>query len=412
MPGESPLSMMQPPGQRLHKPAAGPARRRRRRRLWPVIASAAVIVVVLAFGWVWLWYYAAGLADRRLAGWVEREAAAGRVYSCGAQTIGGFPFRVEARCADVVTALDSNRPPYTLRAKTITVATQVFHPTLMVADITGPLTLAESGRPPSFFADWSRAQVSVHGLPPDPDGASVSLDQPRLDRAGAAPGAAPGAAGVTIFTADHADLQGRVIGGSPRNNPVIEAVLHLAAAAAPTLHPLAAQPTDTELDAVLRGFKDLSPKPWAARFREMQAAGGGIEIKYLRIAQADTVIVGAGTLSVNAHGKLDGLLRVAVVGIENIVPRLGVDRLIGRGINRLTGAGGTSAQGFETLDRLVPGLGGAVRDSADASLIENLKKMGEPTEVDNKPAIVLPLRFADGAIYLGLLPLGEVPPLF
>jgi hypothetical protein len=187
--------------------------------------------------------------------------------------------------------------------------------------------------------------------------------------------------------------------------------VHLAAASAPTLHPLVAEPIEAEVDTVLRGFKDLSPKPWADRFREMQAAGGGLDIKLLRVARPDAIIVGEGTLTVNAHGKLDGLIRVAIVGIERIVPLLGVDRMIGRGIDRLAGSDNAS-QGLGALDRLVPGLGGALRDTANASLIDNLKKMGQPTEVDNKPAIVLPLRFSDGSIYLGMLRVGEVPPLF
>ena len=38
--------------------------------------------------------------------------------------------------------------------------------------------------------------------------------------------------------------------------------------------------------------------------------------------------------------------------------------------------------------------------------------MGEPTAIDKRPAIVLPLRFSDGAIYLGMLRVGEAPPLF
>ena len=38
--------------------------------------------------------------------------------------------------------------------------------------------------------------------------------------------------------------------------------------------------------------------------------------------------------------------------------------------------------------------------------------MGQPTSIDKQPAIVLPLRFADGAIYLGMLRVGEVPSLF
>jgi len=162
---------------------------------------------------------------------------------------------------------------------------------------------------------------------------------------------------------------------------------------------------------VLRGFKDLAPKRWADRFREMQAAGGSLEVKSLRFARSDAIVIGEGAVTVNAHGKLDGTIRVAIVGVERIIPLLGIDRIVGRSIDRLAGSDG-AGQGLSALDRLVPGLGNALRDTANASLVDNLKKMGQPTEVDKKPAIVLPLRFADGAVYLGMVPLGDVPPLF
>ena len=38
--------------------------------------------------------------------------------------------------------------------------------------------------------------------------------------------------------------------------------------------------------------------------------------------------------------------------------------------------------------------------------------MGQPATVDNKPAVMLPLRFADGSIYLGMLRLGEARRCF
>ena len=80
------------------------------------------------------------------------------------------------------------------------------------------------------------------------------------------------------------------------------------------------------------------------------------------------------------EGKLNGVVRVAIVGIEQIVPLLGIDRMIGQGIDQLSGRSGT-------LDRLVPGLSATIRETANASVIENLKKMGEPTTIDNRPAI-------------------------
>jgi hypothetical protein len=399
MSGQSPLSMMRPPVQQVQKPAG----RRARRRAWPII-TLVLIVIALALIWVGLWYYAASVADRTLAGWVEREAAAGRSYSCGSQSIGGFPLQIDARCVDAAVETKNQNPPYLVKAKSVNFTAEVWRPTGLKGDVTGPLALSQAGQPPLVVADWTRAHLTVRGVPPDPESVFAQLDGSHLDRADGT--------GESLFKAEHADLQARIAAGSARDNPVIEVTLHLKAATAPTLYPALAAPIDAELEAVLRGFKDLSPKPWADRFREMQAAGGGVEIKSLRIARTDVIVVGAGTLSVNAKGKVDGLVRVAIVGIERLVPLLGVDRLIAQGIDRLSGSNGSAAQAAGALDRLIPGLGGALRESANSSLIENLKKMGQPTSIDKLPAIVLPLRFADGAIYLGMLRVGEAPALF
>jgi hypothetical protein len=144
----------------------------------------------------------------------------------------------------------------------------------------------------------------------------------------------------------------------------------------------------------------------------MQAAGGAIEIKALRIERTDATIVGTGTLKVNENGRLDGLIRLAISGLDTIVPLLGIDKMIGQGIDRLTGDQSGSSGGLGALDRLLPGLSGVVRDSANTGVIDNLKKMGEPTKIDDKPAVMLPLRVADGAVYLGMVPLGRLPALF
>lgn len=399
MPGESPLNMMQ-----RQRPRRSAAAAPSRRRLWPVVLPVCV-VIGLAAVWCGLWYYAAGIADRTMSGWMAREASAGRVYTCGSQTISGFPFRIEADCTTAGATINSTQPPFAVSAKDVSVAAQVYRPTLLIGEITGPLAVAEPGQPPRFVANWARARGSVSGLPPEPDSVSVTLDHPHVDQMAAANA-------TTVFAADHAEFQGRIVGGSAANNPVIDALVKFAAATTPTLHPLLAEPVQGEVDAVFRGFKDLAPKPWPQRFREMQASGGNIEITRLRLERPDAIIVGAGTLTVNANGKLNGLIRIGIAGLENIVPKLGIDRLIGRGLDKLNGGSGQAQQGLNALDRLMPGLGGVVRDSATASVIDNLNKMGQPTEIDKKPAIVLPLNFSDGFVSLGMVPLGEVPALF
>jgi hypothetical protein len=401
MSGQSPSSMMRSAQRPARKRQAPP---RGRRRLWPFLVLA-IIIIALPVGWNMLWSYAASIANEALAGWINREAALGRVYSCGSQTTGGFPFDIVMRCDKAAAAFNSNRPPFNVNANGFTFSAQLFRPTLLRGEIDGPVTVADPGGPPIFTANWSKAQVTLLGLPPEPERATVALAGPRLDRPGANDGG-------MIFQADQLDVDGRIIQGSARSNPVIEASAKFAAATAPRFHPLLAEPLTGEIDAVMRGFKDFSPKPWPALFREMQASGGGIEIRSLRVERADAVVVGNGTLSVNPHGKLDGELEVTVSGVENIVPLLGIDQLIGQGVDRLTGGTGSPTQGLGMLDRLLPGLGGAVREGANSSVIESIKKMGKPAQIDNKPAIALPLRVEDGIIYVGVIPVGTVPALF
>jgi len=399
MSGESPLSMMRSAPPRLRRRRAAP-----RRRLW-IYAVTACIVALLAVGLTWGWYLAAAMAGRALGGWVEREAKLGRTYSCGAQSIGGFPIRIVIQCDKAAATFASNHPPFDVTATAVTFSAALYEPTLLHGDIVGPVTIADPGQAPAFVADWSRAGLDLLGLPSDPQRISIHLRKPRLDRV-----AGPNTG--MIFQADSADVDGRIVQGSARHNPVIEATGHFTAAVAPTFHPLLAAPLQGDIDAILSGFRDFSPKPWPVLFKEMQASGGAITIRSIRIERSDAAVVGTGKLTVNERGRLDGTLNVAVAGIDNVVPLLGIDQLIGQGIDRLTGGSGSPEQGLNTLDQLLPGLGNVIRSQASSSIVDNIKKMGQPTEIDGKPAIALPLRVADGVIYVGVIPVGVVPALF
>jgi hypothetical protein len=403
MSGQSPLSMMHEAPQHAQRPRKRAPPRRHPLRLFLTVLA---IAIVVALGWTWGWYYAASIADRALSGWVAREAALGRVYACGSQNIGGFPFSIVTDCNTAAATFNSNQPPFDVRATGVTFSAEVYRPTLLHGEVAGPVTLADPGQPPVFVANWSRAQIRLLGMPPaEPERATITLHQPRFDRV-----AGPGAG--TIFRADLARVDGQIVQGSARDHPVIEVTARFEAAIAPLVHPLLATPLTADIDVVMRGFKDFSPKPWPVLFRDMQAEGGGIEIVSFRIERTDAIVVGTGRLSLNTDGKLDGVLNVAVAGVENIVPLLGIDQMIGQGVDRLTGGSGSSDQGLNTLDRLLPGLGGVVREQTNSSVIDTIKKMGEPTEIDKKPAIALPLRVNDGVVSVGIIPVGVLPALF
>ncbi|MGC1573161.1 MAG: DUF2125 domain-containing protein, partial [Pseudolabrys sp.] len=217
------------------------------------------IVFALVAGWTGFWKFAASKAQETIEGWRAREAKAGRLYNCGSQTVGGFPFRIEVNCDDVSAQFSSNQPPLELKTSALVVVAQVYQPGLLVSEFHGPLTIGESGKPPDLIADWKLAQSSVRGTPAAPSRASFVLDQPAIDRM-------KEGNRQNVLRAKHIEIHGRLAEGSVASNPVIEIALQLDQASAPDLHPAAAKPMDANVTSMLRGLNDFSPKPWSVRF--------------------------------------------------------------------------------------------------------------------------------------------------
>ncbi len=388
---------------RAYDRAPPPPRPEKRRRPW-LIALPFAIFVLLALLWTGFWFFAAHQADVEIARWRDREAQQGRVFACGHQDIGGYPFRLEVSCTDPHVQLRSWQPPLAFAAKAAKGEVQVYDPTLAISEFTGPLGIGEPDQPPSLVADWSQAQASFRGRPAAPDRLSVVLDNARLSQT-------DGGTARPIANAQHLELHGRMAGGTPTADPVIELGLRLTGGTA-QLVPALGQPTDGVMAATLYGLKDLSPKPWRVQLRDLAQAGGRIEITQARLTQGDIAATGTGTLSVTPNGRLDGQIRLTVAGLERMIALLGLDQAVAQYLAQRTG-GMTVDKLAGGLDRLMPGLGGIVRGQSGANLAAaGISLLGEPAELDGKRAISLPLRFTDGAVFLGPVGIGEVPPLF
>ena len=367
-----------------------------RRRRWPLILVA--LIVVLGGSWAGFWYYGAGVAERAIADWKAREARAGRVYTCASQTIGGFPFGIELRCADAGAELTANGGWLAVKARDLLISARIWQPTVLTSELIGPLTIAEPGKAATISANWRRAQTQVRGLPTSPENVAIKIEQPVVDRA-------PG--GENLFKAERFDLYGRILSGSVRDRPVIEIVLKLAAGSAPSWHQAAVTPVDADITAVLRGLKDFLPQPWPVRFRELQAVGGRIEIVNARVRQGETIAVANGVLGLTPAGRLDGQLNLTVANLEKFLPALGLDRMLAPET-----ASPQLNNAFGALDRIMPGLGNVARKNAAPAIAASINMMGQPAELEGKRAVTLPLRFNDGAVSLGPLMFGFVPPLF
>jgi hypothetical protein len=263
-----------------------------------------------------------------------------------------------------------------------------------------------------MLANWSKARSSVVGLPAVPQRASIVFDDVSIERTDSS-------VQLVLARAKHVELHGRIAEDSSRDQPVIESVLRIESGSVQELHPLMARPFGAEIRAKLVGLKDLAPKPWPERFRELQANGGHVEIVQSRIQQDDLIAVAAGTLGLTSQGRLDGELQLTISGIEKIIPALGLEKMLDDGVPQATldrVAPGVKTQDVTNLlgalDRAIPGLGKAVKQNANVGVAAGIAALGKEAVLEGKPARSFPLRFADGTVFLGPLKVGQVPPLF
>ena len=368
--------------------------RRRTGRRYTILVF---LVLALAGGWTWFWTYAADRAHQTLNDWRAREAKAGRVYECDSQSLGGFPFRFELECAQAVAELRKEASPLQIKTGRVVLAMQVYDPTLLIGDFTGPVTLTEPGQQLNIVANWKVGQASVRGTPREPERASLVFEQAVVDRTDVG-------APQNLLRASRIELHSRIAKGSADSNPVIEMVLRLAQASMPGLHPAAVVPVDGDITLMLRGLKDFAPKSWAARLREIQAANGQIEIAQARFKQGETLAVGSGALSLNADGRLQGTLNLTVAGLEPFLKAIGAEQMVERSssMDKLA----------SKLNKFAPGLGDAARKQLGANLGAGISMLGEATTLEGRNAVALPLRFDDGAMFLGPIAIGKTPALF
>jgi hypothetical protein len=367
-----------------------------RRRLWPLFLIFGLVVALL-IAWTGLWFHAAAQAKAEIAAWRERERQAGRQQDCASFAVGGFPFRIEVRCAGAGFELEG-APTTKLDLPAVLAMVQIYDPRLLISELTGPLNISERRGQTDYVVNWNVGRASVRGLPSAAERGSLVFDALSVRDPGTV-------GGDPVFRARHFELHGRQAFVSRAGNPAIETVLQLKDAMAERIHPVAARPIDAEVTGVLFGINDLSAKPWQLNawpvmLKEWQARNGEIEITKARIRQDDVIAEGAGTLRLTPRGGLDGDLQVTVVGIEKMLSMFNIERVMSEGQIGAT---------LNALDQLFPGLGGIARRSAGPGLAATL---GRPTELDGKPATTLPVRFVDGTVFLGPVAVGAVPPLF
>ncbi len=346
----------------------------RRRRPW-IIALPLAILVLLGLGWSGLWVYAAQRADAEIDAWIARERFVGRQWSCSERSLEGFPFRFELMCRDPLLITQGGDSLKVSAAAAHAVA-QVWDPSHIVAEFASPARIENLATGQVYTASWSLLQMSGVG---DSTGRPVrfdlAVDNPMIEQA-------PGNASATpVLSAKHLETHARRKPGDANAKDGVDFALAIIGGESPQLAATgSAGPLDLGLQATVTALDDLRPMSIQDRLRAWSAAGGMMQLQAFTVTTPKAAVSASGALLLDPLGRLNGQMQLGFSGIEDLLKNLSKAGLVPQEYVPIVGALAMAGKRGDVAGR--------------------------------KGGVTFSIGFDQGALKLGKIPVGIVPPLF
>lgn len=323
------------------------------------------LLILLALGWSGVWFYASHRAQSEIEAWIAREALQGRTWSCGERSFGGFPFRFELICTEP-TVTFAGTDGWKASAQRAHAVAQVWNPRHIIAEFQGPGVITQGATGRHLEGAWTLLQVSGVGSGGRVERMSLAVDNYALSEGG-----------TTLFAARHGEIHVRHHPGD--DTPTIDLAAGVLGATGPNGAGLGKAPVDAELDATITEVPHFRSMPVEERLRAWQAAGGKVKLLLAKATAGAAVLTASGDVGLDTAGQPEGAITVNVAGAEALLKGLAASDL---------------------MPPILAGLGSVVGMA------------GTPTEVDGRKASAFNVRFRDGRVFLGPLPLGRTAPLW
>jgi hypothetical protein len=282
------------------------------------------LLMSVALAWCGFWFYAARLAESNLADFKSSEASQGRRWTCADQKIEGFPFRIELHCASLV--LDATLDGRQARTRTgaLHAATQIYSPTLVLADIDGPMVIETEATTTS--AAWDNMRVSVR-FSNRLERLSLVMANPQIE--------VQTATGEKLASAaKSAEAHVRFDPTRPANDQAIDLAVQLTELNSPAINAWIGSPekVDFAIAGVATKLADLQPQGWRNLLEAWRMAGGNFTVDKGAFAKGGLQLEAKGQVNLDAARRMQGKLDVSAKGIGPLVARFG-----GGGMNQLIG---------------------------------------------------------------------------
>lgn len=351
--------------------ATRPERSARRSRVGLFLPYILLALVVVGWSVGWFWIRARAAAE--IDGWIGREAAAGRTWTCADRSLGGYPFRIELRCS----AVSLERADGRFRLGPSTAVAQIYQPRLVVFESAGPFHVEQGDL--TGDASWKALQGSFHGAAGGFTRASLVVDAPDIRVTGAEPG-------PIAVSGRHLELHARPSPGRYDSDGAVDVSLRLAEAAVPPLDALTGtpDPTNMSVDATITQATILRTGTVARELERWRKAGGALDLTAVSLAKGAQRLQAKGTLALDAAHRPAGQIDLRAAGVDALV-----GNIVGQRFGSEKGA---------LVGQLVGGLLGLSR-----------RPGGPDAPTDAAPLKALPpLRLVDGKLVFSGFPIPNV----
>lgn len=332
--------------------------RRRWRMFLPVL-----LVIVLGAAWSGGWFYAAGKAETLIEAALAREAERGRILDCSNKAVSGFPFRIVFDCGKPNLKIARGDVQADFTAAHLKAAVQVYQPNHVIAELTGPLTVAGGGI--TGEGNWRSAQASVRLAPDKVDQIDVAVSDLTVSSSGA---------DKPHASASHAEAHLRRTPDSTTRDFDIALLADGLALTDPLLPPQLTGFQRAELAGTVRAVPPGVDENATKSLKLWQQNQGRLEIGRLWLDTGEAAVLASGTLALEESGRPSGTLKAALANAPALV--------------------GNSAAGPLQL------------------VTAAMQFLGKRVEVEGRKAVEINVGINDGMLKIGPAKLGPLPPLY
>ncbi len=284
-------------------------------KLYLLFAALAAVCV----GWSVFWHVAAGMTQAGLDDWFEQERALGRQWSCPSRSVGGYPFRLEVRCASPTFTGRLGAAEGAGSAGDVLVAANLYNPSLILAEVGSPFAFKTRDGALDLTLAWTQLRVSHRMAKGGLDRDSLEVEGPVLK--------------VALKDAPPVTLKADQFEAHLRPNPdraaavsAFDLALRLTRLDAPVLDAPTGIPgpidallavTVLHVDAARAGSAPQALERW-------RLAGGNVEIREAKFAKGEARMEASGALRLDDAHRLAGRMDLQLTGFGPVLQRMGL----------------------------------------------------------------------------------------